>query len=1037
MTDDEISEFCRALSQQPDTVEELARELVRAKKLTKYQAGRIFRGKTAGLVLGNYEILDKLGEGGMGQVFSARHRRMDRLVALKLLSPRVSKDAEMVKRFLREVKAAARLSHPHIVTAYDADESGGIHYLVMEHVIGRDLSQFVKDVGPLPVRNAVECILQAARGLSYAHAEGVIHRDIKPSNLLLDDRGRVKILDMGLARLESLEGNAEPDDALTETGAVMGTIDYMAPEQAADAKTADARSDIYSLGCTLYYLLTGHAVFQAATVVSRIMAHRDQPIPSLCEARPDASVELEAIFQKMLAKDKMLRYQSMAEVIAALESLGLMPSSPDSLVSPAPPLEDDSKLAGFLAGLSQQTDLTQTQNKTAQKNHTETDTRVDASIEPTLTLRATSELAASMSATTAAPAPKATRKPSRGLLIAGGVAAFALLLGIIITIINRDGTTTTVDVPPGSTVKVDDKGNVEVKRPRPNPKRETSATGNNPVSVPKPDYALQFDGKSTIEPSPTLLYDGSHPLTIKCRITFDGEYPKDILHQIILLGPASYIGLQLHPGGWLFTFAVIKSGSSVSTYSDQPLNRKQAVHVAVVYDGKPLALYVDGKLQNKRIPAVIKKEARLRTFEIAAKNSGDQQNSSQFRLTMDEIRFSKVARYTKDFTPVLRFKTDKDTLALYHFDTGAGDVLHDASGNGHHGKIIGAKWVNADGSVIVCEPAPAVAPTTDTQSATDQDASANHLGVAAEITSRISMNQRVTPPDEFLMGSSEKENQRQLGPLLFVTARAKRPQRQKRRNASAANKNDRHGNRVASMSSRQRDRALADLPDIGSFRNRKSDRFLVDLDVVRTGHPYKGKNAKRPHTGGHIYFNAPARQLLAADVESYPAIYAIADGVISRIDYSFRLREMFERALNRRVANTRYGIGLTFATRDGRPVDMHYSIEPFIDPGDDTFYDKFILVKPGQKVRKGDVIARMYLPPNKQLAEKSHIHFNLMGGKQRSFMAPAIFSKRIVNRFHATWGNRGTDGTTAIPPCMGYRLQPGENPFENKSEDAL
>ncbi|MBT6498153.1 MAG: hypothetical protein HOL01_26865, partial [Planctomycetaceae bacterium] len=134
---------------------------------------------------------------------------------------------------------------------------------------------------------------------------------------------------------------------------------------------------------------------------------------------------------------------------------------------------------------------------------------------------------------------------------------------------------------------------------------------------------------------------------------------------------------------------------------------------------------------------------------------------------------------------------------------------------------------------------------------------------------------------------------------------------------------------------------------------------------------------------------------------------------------------------------SRYGIGLTFATRDGRPVDMHYSIEPFIDPGDDKFYDKFILVQPGQKVRKGDVIARMYIPANKRLAEKSHIHFNLMGGKQRSFMAPAIFNKRVVQRFHATWGNRGTDATAAIPPCMGYRLTPGENPFENKSEDAL
>ncbi len=238
-------------------------------------------------------------------------------------------------------------------------------------------------------------------------------------------------------------------------------------------------------------------------------------------------------------------------------------------------------------------------------------------------------------------------------------------------------------------------------------------------------------------------------------------------------------------------------------------------------------------------------------------------------------------------------------------------------------------------------------------------------------------------------------------------------------------------NRVASMSASRRDSVLAALPRIISFRDDRSDRFLVDLDVVRTGHPYKGKNSERPHTGGHVYFKPLARRPAVGDVAAYPAIYAVADGVISRIDYSFRLREMFEPALDRRIANTRYGIGLTFATQDGRPVDMHYSIEPFIDPGDVHFYDKFILVKPGQRVRKGDVIARMYLPPNRRLAEKSHIHFNLMGGQPRRFMAPAIFNDAVVNRFHATWGSRGNDGRTALPPCMGYRLDPTENPFED------
>ena len=299
----------------------LARELILAKKLTKYQATMVYKGRTKGLVLGEYTILDQIGAGGMGQVLKARHRRMKRIVALKTLPPKAMKSADAIKRFYREVEAAARLNHPNVVTAHDASEHQGIHYLVMEHVEGKDLSQIVVERGSLPAEQAVDCIIQAAKGLEYAHSEGVVHRDIKPANLLLDTKGTVKILDMGLARLGEPGGAADDEsESLTSTGQVMGTYDYMAPEQAEDTHRADGRADIYSLGCTMYRLLIGHRPFRGDTVIKVLLAHQQAPIPSLCEARPDLPKQLDEVFQRMMAKRPADRYQSMTEVIAALET---------------------------------------------------------------------------------------------------------------------------------------------------------------------------------------------------------------------------------------------------------------------------------------------------------------------------------------------------------------------------------------------------------------------------------------------------------------------------------------------------------------------------------------------------------------------------------------------------------------------------------------------------------------------------------------------------------------------------------------------
>jgi tRNA A-37 threonylcarbamoyl transferase component Bud32 len=300
---------------QPKDAQELARQLVQSKQLTKFQAQEIYQGRAKLLILGNYTILDKIGAGGMGQVFKAEHRRMKRIVAIKTLPKALLKDAAAVARFQREVEAAAKLSHPNIVAAFDADEAAGVNFLVMEYVAGSDLSSLVKKCGPLSVAKAVNYILQAAKGLDYAHKRGVIHRDIKPANLLLDSEGTVKILDMGLARFDSAT-NAATQSELTGTGAVMGTVDYMAPEQALSAKHADARADVYSLGCSLYYLLTGRAAYDGDSVMAKLLAHREQPTPSLGAEVPE---EVQDVFQKMVAKKSEDRFQSMSEVVGALE----------------------------------------------------------------------------------------------------------------------------------------------------------------------------------------------------------------------------------------------------------------------------------------------------------------------------------------------------------------------------------------------------------------------------------------------------------------------------------------------------------------------------------------------------------------------------------------------------------------------------------------------------------------------------------------------------------------------------------------------
>jgi serine/threonine-protein kinase len=316
---------------------DLARHLMRLDWLTPYQINQLFQGRGQHLVLGPYRLLERLGEGGMGQVFKARHPGLDRVVALKVLRKDYMADPDAVRRFQREIRAAAQLSHPNIVMAYDADEVDGTCFFVMEYVAGIDLGRLVQQSGPLSVEQACDYIRQAALGLQHAHERGLVHRDLKPSNLLLAHPSRrgsalqrrgsgsslsrmpvVKILDMGLARLPQRGNTEESGCCLTLVGRVIGTPDFMAPEQAVNSHTTDIRADLYSLGCTLYYLLTGHVLYRGCTPMEKLLRHQLDPPPPIERVRPGVPADLRAILYKLLMKHPEDRYQTPAELAAAL-----------------------------------------------------------------------------------------------------------------------------------------------------------------------------------------------------------------------------------------------------------------------------------------------------------------------------------------------------------------------------------------------------------------------------------------------------------------------------------------------------------------------------------------------------------------------------------------------------------------------------------------------------------------------------------------------------------------------------------------------
>jgi serine/threonine protein kinase len=320
-----LEEYVSQLGEADPDPRKLATKMIRDGMLTYFHAAMLLQGKSRGFRLGQYQVLERLGSGGMGNVYLCYHTVLKRCAAIKVLPTDKSREHVWRERFRREAEAIAGLNHPNIVRAYDVGEERQLHYLVMEFVEGVSLTALVRQKGALPVGQACHYICQAALGLEHAYGVGIIHRDIKPENLLITRTGAVKILDMGLVLFHGK--NDEELTARFEKGSILGTADYLSPEQAIDSHKVDIRSDIYSLGATFYLALTGRTLFGEGSVAQKLLWHQVRQVAPVREHRPDVPAELETVVMKMLAKVPADRYATPAEVAKALEpwAEGLQP----------------------------------------------------------------------------------------------------------------------------------------------------------------------------------------------------------------------------------------------------------------------------------------------------------------------------------------------------------------------------------------------------------------------------------------------------------------------------------------------------------------------------------------------------------------------------------------------------------------------------------------------------------------------------------------------------------------------------------------
>ena len=648
----------------------------------------------------------------MGVVYLAHNKLMGRDEVLKVMGRHIMERPVALERFLREIQAVARLRHPNIVTAYHATRFGESIVFAMEYVAGYDLSRLVKGHGPLPIREACYFAHQAALGLQHAHEEGLVHRDIKPGNLMLSRKGdkpTVKVLDFGLAKATREE---KVDSRLTSEGQALGTPDFIAPEQIRDAMSADIRADIYSLGGTLYYLLSGRPPFQADSVYDIYQAHIAQAAALLNFVRPEIPAELASLVAKMLAKDPRRRFQQPKNVSQALAPF-FKSTSLGSAGSRLELSQADRSIAVREAGapisvsIPPARDVAPARAPAAEKR-TEAADR-NASRETTMELQKL-EIASEV------PAPARFSGPSlRSLRAKWPIVTAACVLGIAVLGVLSF-------LPKHEPQRAADNGRTEPRVER-SKVPETEARDNDrapliaeipkpPVTIDQPvvtpskasttlanggaTYGLRFDpDQKSFVRNNKLAYDGSHPITLEAYVRTLTPPDSSARTLAAIISNASESGMGLFIGfdgdaaGWASTTGLwhgIKSWGSVIG---------MRAHLAEVLSDRHLSLFVNGKqVSSFNLPGEFKSSPL--PFALGGTVNAVGGATRLFNGIIEQVRISSSARYRGDFEPAQRLEPDASTLLDYQFDRDTTDWAIDRSGRGNNALILGAGIGSAD-----------------------------------------------------------------------------------------------------------------------------------------------------------------------------------------------------------------------------------------------------------------------------------------------------------------------------------------------------